>query len=92
MNYPHTNRANPFLFGTEDDDTIPAQNEFYLSTSNLPWGLLFLESWHYPAEKNSIIEVYYNFAAWAESGGTLFNNWYLFNGSQVDLDKVYLEP
>ena len=92
INTPPTGRADMLLFGTGDDDSNPAQNHYYCSDLNLPWALSMPESWHYPAEQNSILEVYSQFADWAESGGNTSNEWYFFLDDRVDMDKVYIEP
>ncbi|MCF7912406.1 MAG: LruC domain-containing protein [Candidatus Cloacimonetes bacterium] len=87
-----TPRRNLLLFGTEDDASDPGEGLYYRSSSNLPWALSFPESWHYPAEQYSITEVYNQFAGWAESGGLENDQWFLFDGAHVDMDKVYIEP
>jgi len=92
INSPPTGRADMLLFGTGDDDSNPAQNHYYRSALNLPWAMSMPESWHYPAEQNSLIEVYNQFAGWAESGGFTNQEWYLFQSDRVDMDKVYIEP
>jgi LruC domain-containing protein len=92
VNMPPTGRADLLLFGTGDDASVPAQDNYYLSALNLPWALSMPESWHYPAEQNSITDVYNQFAGWAESGGIQNNEWYLFLSDRVDMDEVYIEP
>ena len=92
INMPPTSRADLALFSTGDDASNPAEDHYYLSALNLPWAISMPESWHYPAEQNSIIEVYNQFGDWAESGGSLNNEWYLFLNDRVDMDKVYIEP
>ncbi len=91
INHQPTSRADSLLFKTGDDYSDPPNN-YYLSDTNLPWALNMPESWHYPAERNSIIDVYYQFADWAESGGFDFLDWYLYQSDHVDMDKVYIEP
>ena len=91
INHSPTGRADYSLFGTFDDASVASQDDYYLSTTNLPWALNMPESWHYPAEQNSIIEVYDQFAGWAESGGISNQEWYLFQSDRVDMDKVYID-
>jgi hypothetical protein len=38
--------------------------------------LLLLEPFDYPVEKSEVTEAYLHFAAWAESGGVDFQDWY----------------
>lgn len=92
MNEEPTVRHNTALFGTGDDASVPANEQYYLSASNLPWALNMPETWQYPAEKNSIVDTYTHFAEWAESGGTLYPDWFLFNEENVDMEKVYITP
>jgi len=92
MDYSPTERMNTELFMTEDDASDPATGSYYASPLNLPWALNLPESWMYPSEKNSIVEVYFQFAAWAESGGESFQNWYIYDEDNVDVNKVYLTP
>ncbi|MDP8211352.1 MAG: LruC domain-containing protein [Candidatus Stygibacter australis] len=91
INHSPTGRADLNLFGTHDDASVPSLDSYYLSITNLPWALNMPESWHYPAEQNSIIEVYDQFAGWAESGGISNQEWYLFQSDRVDMDKVYID-
>ncbi|MCF7918734.1 MAG: LruC domain-containing protein [Candidatus Cloacimonetes bacterium] len=87
-----TLRMNYDLFMTGDDASDPENGSWFVSPLNLPWALNLPESWQYPAEKNSIVEVYYQFADWAESGGVLYPDWYLFSDDNVDMNKVYQTP
>lgn len=92
MNMAPTDRHNSALFGTGDDASVPGNDQYYLSATNLPWALNMPETWHYPAEKNSIVDTYTHFAEWAESGGTLYPDWFLFNEENVNMEKVYITP
>ena len=74
--YLPTDRADQTLFGTIDDDTNPANDKYYKTVSNLPWAINIPETFEYPIEKKDITAVYLKFAQWAESGGTLFQDWY----------------
>ncbi len=68
--------ANPALFGTKNDRSDVAAGHTYLSDRNLPWALNIPESFEYPIERAEITDAYLNFAAWAESNGTQFKDWY----------------
>ena len=52
----------------------PSDN--FKTTDGMMWGLMFPEGFSYPSEKNSIIDAYTHFAAWATSGGTQYPDWY----------------
>jgi LruC domain-containing protein len=75
-NMEPTNLADLSLLGTYDDASNPSAGIFYVTTSNLPWGMFLVEPFDYPVEKTQIIDAYTHFGAWAESGGTVYNDWY----------------
>ncbi len=66
-------------FGTMDDNSIPAQGRYYKTDTNLPWALNIPVLFDYPWEMTSILSAYNHFAEWAESGGTLYPDWYKKN-------------
>jgi LruC domain-containing protein len=74
--YLPTDKANLGLFGTQHDNTIPANNKYYLSSENWPWALSFTEAFSYPKEGAAINEAYLHFGEWATSGGTIYTDWY----------------
>jgi LruC domain-containing protein len=74
--YLPTDKANLALFGTQHDNTIPANNKYYLSAQNWPWALSFTEAFSYPKEGAAINEAYLHFGEWATSGGVLYTDWY----------------
>lgn len=75
-NYPPTDLANQALFGTGDDDSNASIAKYYKTATNLPWVINIPESFEYPIEKSEITSVFLKFAEWAESGGTLYQDWY----------------
>ena len=75
-NYTPTSLANLSFFGTENDNSEPGNGRYYKTINNLPWSLDFTSKFDYPIERIPIIEAYLHFAAWAESGGTLYPTWY----------------
>jgi len=91
-NFEPTSFANVALFGSGDDASDPSNALYYLSATGLPWALNMPQSWAYPAEKNSILDTYNHFADWAESGGTLFQDWHLNVPENVDPNLIYQNP
>ena len=87
--YPPTDLADTSLFGTEDDDSNPAQNKYYKTSNNLPWAIHIPSSFDYPIEKEQISNAYLKFADWATSGGTAFPDWYLPNSGYRNNSKIY---
>lgn len=74
--YKPTDKADKSLFGTNDDDSKPGENRYYLSADNLPWAISYKYSTRYAIERTDIREAYNHFAEWAASGGTLYPDWY----------------
>jgi LruC domain-containing protein len=48
----------------------------YISESGYPWGIHIIADIAIPKDKIAITDAYNFFGAWAESGGTEFQNWY----------------
>lgn len=63
-------------FGSGDDATDAAQGHYYRSTTGLPWGIEVPKSFDYPVEKVDVLLTYLHFAAWAQSSGTEYPDWY----------------
>lgn len=74
--YLPTTKANTALFGTLDDNSSAAQSRYYLSKENWPWAISYTGTFNYPIETVNITTAYPHFAAWAESGGSSFADWY----------------
>ncbi len=77
-NYPPTDRADYTLFGTYDDKSKPSIKRFYVSDSEMPWGILIPGEFNFPTERVSIVKFYPRFLKWAESFGVEYPDWYLF--------------
>ncbi len=87
--YPPTMLADSKLFGTLDDDTRPEAQRFYVSTNNYPWGMLFVSQYDYPIEKVDIVKAYNHFAAWAESGGEKYPDWFIDKPGYRNPELIY---
>jgi len=81
--------ANTALFGTVDDSSNPASLRYYKTATNLPWAINIYEDYQYPVEKVSILSAFLHFAAWAQSGGTLYPDWYKDLSGYRDAKNVY---
>lgn len=75
--YPPTNLMNTNLFGMYADDSDPINGRYFKTQNNLPWAINIYESFNYPIEKVDIINAHLKFKEWAESGGILYQDWYL---------------
>lgn len=97
MNHRHSEYGNSTgmwdMYGTGDDASDPygaiGEPTFFVSTTGLPWGLNIPIKWIHPAERNNITDVYLQFEAWAESGDTTNQDWYLFQEDRVNMELVY---
>jgi LruC domain-containing protein len=86
-----TDLMNTDLFGTLDDASNPVAGVYYVTTTNLPWGLFILEPFDYPIEDLQIIDAYNFFKNWAESGGSIYSDWYLNLSGYRNSENIYLE-
>lgn len=87
--YPPTDLMDTELFGTGDDASNPVAGTYFVTTANLPWAMFLLEPFDYPIEKVQIIDAYNHFGSWAESGGTLYNDWYLDFSGYRNSEEIY---
>jgi len=90
--YQPTSLANASFFGQEDDATNLSQGKTYVNANNLPWAIHIYESFDYPIEKQDIVWVHLKFVEWAESGGTLFPNWYQNQSGYRNNALIYQQP
>ncbi|MCD4651792.1 MAG: LruC domain-containing protein, partial [Candidatus Cloacimonetes bacterium] len=89
LDMPPTEIGITTLWGTEDDASIPGSGIYYKTSNNLPWGLhIPTTGWLWPVEKAPILKGYLFFKTWAESGGTIHQDWYL--DVPGNLDPTYL--
>lgn len=84
-----TDLANTALFGTGDDDTNLSTGKTYMTVNNLPWALNFPASFPYLKEKIAINQGFLKFNQWAESGGTLFSDWYQDKSGYRNTEKIF---
>ncbi len=87
-----TTLAADSIFGTGNDRTNRSQNKYYLSEHNLPWAILTPERFDYPIERADIVTAHLKFAAWAQSNGVSFPDWYKANSNYRDNTKIYRKP
>jgi LruC domain-containing protein len=80
------------LFGTFRDDSDPASGRYYKTENNLPWAIKLIETFDYPVEKTEILDAYLRFGAWAESAGTIYNNWYTEDDGMRNASNIYQAP
>jgi len=88
--YLPTDKANRSFFRTYHDDTNPTKNKYYKTLTNLPYALNIPESLDYPIEGKTIHKGYSKFANWAQSGGSLFSDWYKDNSDYKNNSLLFL--
>jgi len=76
-------------FGTAMDNSIPANSRYYKTKLNLPFAINIPETFAYPAEKELIILAHLKFAAWAQSGGVQYQDWYKNLSEYRNAVKIY---
>ena len=85
-----TSLADPALLGSGHDNSIPAEGRYYKTISNLPWAINIVERFDYPIEKAEVTGAHLHFGEWAESGGTLYPDWYHDSPGYRDATKIYV--
>lgn len=89
-NRANTALANTGLFGTGNDNTIPASNRYYKTKNNLPWAMHFPVKFDYPAEKVDIVTAHLKYSSWVQTNGLLNNDWYEDKPGYRDNTKLYV--
>ncbi|MCX6287437.1 MAG: LruC domain-containing protein [Bacteroidetes bacterium] len=84
-----TELNNPVYFGSLNDGSVPAQGLYYRSTSGLPWAFEIPVDFNYPIEKADIIQTYLHFAAWAQSSGASYTDWYMDKPGYRNAVNIY---
>ena len=87
-----TSLADQSLFRTWADDSNPSNGKWYQSTNNLPWAIDLPVSFEYPVEQVELINAYTHFREWAESGGTLYTDWYEDKAGYRNDENIYTAP
>jgi LruC domain-containing protein len=80
------------LFGTDNDDSDPATGSYYMSPTGLPWGIETPVNFNYPIEAADILTAHLKFAAWAQSSGVEFQDWYMDKNGYRNDENIYVIP
>lgn len=89
---PPTLYADQLLFGTGDDDSDPTTDRYYKTATNLPWAINIPYPWLYPLERVQITSTYNYFDDWAESSGSVHNDWYEDTEDNIVEENIYQAP
>ena len=87
-----TSLANQAYFRTGDDDSDPATGRYYKTKTNLPWAINITSGFDYTNETFQITSAYLKFAAWAESSGVQYPDWFLKNSGYRNESNIYQVP
>jgi LruC domain-containing protein len=72
-----TTLADLNVFGTYYDNSNVAAGRYYESNTGLPWAISIpTATFEEPDEFVDVASIYLHFIDWAQSGGTLFKDWY----------------
>jgi LruC domain-containing protein len=74
---PATVLAEPALFGTGDDRSVPGSTYTYMDAQRRPWALDIPVAWAWPLETIDLLLPYPLFAEWASTGGASARDWYV---------------
>ncbi len=91
-NQPPTELVDPDYFDTWSDVSNPALGTYYISETGLPWGIEVPVNFNYPIEKADILTAYIKFAAWAQSSGTSYPDWYMDKSGYRNTSNIYVIP
>ena len=87
--FPPTDLFDVGLFNTGADASIPAENKYFVTSNNLPWSINISELSPWVIEKTPINLGFLKFIEWAESEGTLYDDWYLDKTGYRDENFIY---
>ncbi|MBS4055956.1 MAG: LruC domain-containing protein [Bacteroidales bacterium] len=89
---PHTEFADPAFFGTQSDASNPDAGLYYRSSTGLPWAVETPLNFDYPVEKVDILMTHLKFAAWAQSSGADYPDWYMSRAGYRNQGNIYVIP
>ena len=89
---PPTDLVDPDYFDTFHDASNPANGSYYVSATGLPWAIEIPVNFNYPIEKADILTAHLKFAAWAQSSGGDYPDWYMDNAGYRNSSNIYVIP
>jgi LruC domain-containing protein len=84
-----TSLADRSYFGEGQDNSDPGSGRYYKTAENLPWALNISSSYDHTIESAQITSAHLKFAAWAQSSGKQFPDWYLNLPGYRDNTKIF---
>lgn len=89
INQAPTSKANLALFGTGHDKSSTATGKYYKTSNGMPWALNIYSEFRYPNETKPITDAYNFFSTWAESAGSIKEDWYMSKAGYTNEEKIY---
>ncbi len=90
-NQPPTDLVDEDYFDTYHDASNPPTT-YYVSETGLPWGIEVPINFNYPVEKADILTAHLKFAAWAQSAGVDYPDWYEDKTGYRNDANIYVVP
>jgi len=90
-NYEPSDLFDTSYFGQSGDDSSPAEGRYFISTKNLPSAINIAEKFDWITEAEDITKAYNVFEDWAQSGGTLYPDWYKNEIGYRNISLIYLD-
>jgi LruC domain-containing protein len=88
-NYEPTDLFDSSYFGQSDDDSSPDEGRYFVTADNLPSAINIAEEFDWVIEYQNITGAYNVFKEWAQSGGTIYTDWYLSNTDYRSSSLIY---
>lgn len=84
-----TKLADVSLFGQLEDDSKPESGRYYKTRNNLPWALNISSYFDHAIESVEITAAHLKFAAWAQSSGVKYSDWFKDLPGYRDAEKIF---
>lgn len=75
-NYEPSDLFDSSYFGQSSDDSSPADGRYFVTADNLPSAINIAEKFDWVIEYQNITDAYTVFRDWAESAGSIYEDWY----------------
>jgi LruC domain-containing protein len=90
--YVLTDLGSSSYFGQWEDASNVLTGQTFKTALNLPWAIDIPAEFRWPVEKVEITQAHLKFAAWAESSGNLYPNWYSNTAGYRNNENLYDTP
>jgi hypothetical protein len=77
------------LLGSDDDQSVPGQNRYFVSKRGFNWALHIPPSVGYTSEKVDFTKASLRFADWVKSGGQQYPNWYMDTDGHINKRALF---